>query len=307
MPPSSTLVLTAAPGSGAVTEDVARATLGALPGGDAEAQWLSPGEAWEARFAAGAGHDPALLRAAAEGAIGALPIDVNIVAGDSASRRKRLLCADMESTIITQELIDEMAKLAGCHDEISAITARSMRGEVNFEGSLMERMALFAGLEAHRLEAILADVTFIPGARALVATMRANGAWTALVTGGFTIFAERIAAELGFHAVVANVLEIENGELMGRVREPIVGPESKADALRRLATEGDLALQETLAVGDGANDVAMLGAAGLGVAFRAKPVLEDRARTSDNGAIVRHGDLTALLYLQGYRREEFAA
>jgi len=306
MPSSPTLVLTAAPGSGAVTEEVARAALAALPGRDTHPQWLNPGEAWEAGFEAGAEHDPALLRAAVEGVIGALPIDVNFVAGDGA-RRKRLLCADMESTVITQELIDEMAKLVGCHDEISAITARSMRGEVHFDDSLRERVALFAGLEAHRLEAILAHVTFMPGARALVATMRANGAWTALVSGGFTIFAERIAAEIGFHAVVANVLEIENGQLMGRVREPIVGPDGKADALRRLAAEGGLKAAETLAVGDGANDVAMLDAAGLGVAFRAKPVLEGRARASDNGAVVRYGDLSALLYLQGYRREEFAA
>jgi phosphoserine phosphatase len=304
--PSFTLVLTAAPGSGAVTDAVTQAALGALPGTAADARWLSPGDAWETRLEAVEGGSAA-TREAVERALGALPIDVNVVAGAPERRRKRLLCADMESTIIEQELIDEIADLVGCHAEISAITAAAMRGEIDFEASLVQRVALFAGLEAHRLEAILARVTLTPGAERLVATMRANGAWTALVSGGFTIFAERIAAQLGFHAVVANVLEIENGQLTGRVREPILGPTGKAEALKRLTAEGGLASPETLAVGDGANDTAMLAEAGLGVAFRAKPILAAAAHASETGAVVTHGDLTALLYLQGYAQSGFAA
>ncbi|MCC7252463.1 phosphoserine phosphatase SerB [Hyphomicrobium sp.] len=299
-----TLLLTAAPGSGVVTESVTQAALGALAGTAADVQWLSPGDAWEARFdLAGASSLAAQCDAVAQ-AIGPTPVDVNIVAGEPDARRKRLLVADMESTIIQQELIDEIAEIVGCRAEIAAITESAMRGEIDFETSLAQRVALLAGIEAHRLEAILAGVTLMPGAESLVATMRANGGWTALVSGGFTIFAERIAARLGFDAVVANVLEIEGGQLTGRVREPIVGPQSKANTLKRLAAEGGLPLSETLAVGDGANDVAMLAAAGLGVAFRAKPILAEQARALDTGAVVTHGDLTALLHLQGYGRND---
>lgn len=300
-----TLVLTAAPGSGAITEAVAQAALGALGGGAADARWLSPGDAWEARFGPSAPDAALAWRDAVTQAVGPLPIDVNVVAGDDAERRKRLLVADMESTIIEQELIDEMASLLDRRAEIAAVTEAAMRGELDFAGSLARRVALLAGLEAHRLEAILERVTLMPGAAALLATMRANGAWTALVSGGFTTFAERIAARLGFHAVHANVLEIDGGQLTGRVREPILGPEGKCEALRRLAAEGGIDLAATLAVGDGANDMAMLAASGLGVAFRAKPVLAAQARASANGAVITHGDLTALLYLQGYARDAF--
>ena len=303
--PSFTLVLTAAPGSGAVTEATVRAAEDALGGAKTDARWLSPGDAWEAHVTVGEGGSASSMREAAEQAIGAQPVDINVVPGGHRGRRKRLLCADMESTIIEQELIDEIAGLVGCQAEISAITAAAMRGELDFAASLMQRVGLFAGLEAHRLEAVLADVTLMPGAEKLVTTMRANGAWTALVSGGFTIFAERIAAQLGFHAVVANVLEIENGHLTGRVREPILGPQGKADTLKRLAAEGGITLSDTLAVGDGANDVGMLATAGLGVAFRAKPILAAQARESDNGAVIPHGDLTALLHLQGYARDQF--
>lgn len=300
-----TLVLTAAPGSGAITEPVTQAALAALGGVRADARWLAPGDAWEACFRVSDPEGLAAQREAVAQGIGPAPIDVNIVAGDAAARRKRLLVADMESTIIRQELIDEMASLMGRRAEIAAITEAAMRGEIDFEGSLVRRVALFSGLAAHRLEEILARVTLMPGAETLVATMRAHGAWTALVSGGFTVFAERIAARLGFHAVHANVLEIEGGQLMGRVREPILGPEGKCKALERLAAEGGIGLSQTLAVGDGANDLAMLAAAGLGVAFRPKPVLAAQARASANGAVVAHGDLTALLYLQGYARAQF--
>ncbi|WP_072392610.1 phosphoserine phosphatase SerB [Hyphomicrobium sp. CS1GBMeth3] len=299
-----TLVLTAAPASAAITDAVTEAALSVLGGVPADARWLSPGEAWEARIDL-ATDDVTSRREAIEAAIGPAPIDVNVVRGNAALRRKRLLVADMESTIIEQELVDEIADLTGRRAEVAAVTEAAMRGELDFEGSLVQRVSLFAGLEAHRLEEILERVTLTPGAETLLATMRANGAWTALVSGGFTVFAERIAASLGFHAVHANVLEIEGGQLMGLVREPILGPQGKAETTQRLIDEGGIDASQVVAVGDGANDVAMLAAAGLGVAFHAKPVLAAQARASANGAVIAHGDLTALLYLQGYGRHEF--
>jgi phosphoserine phosphatase len=305
MPVSHVLVLTAAPGSGAIEERHTRAVCALLPSAsDAAQRWLAPGEAWELAFTAADGTERARLLEEAAAAVAGAPIDVNVVA--AAGRRKRLLAADMESTIIEQELIDEIASLVGCHDEISAITAAAMRGEIDFAASLERRVALFKGLDAGRLEPLLRRVTLMPGAETLFATMRANGAATALISGGFTVFAEQVGVRLGFDAVVANVLEIEDGMLAGRVRMPILGPQGKADALARLAASHNVAAAETIAVGDGANDVALLAAAGLGVAFRAKPVLAAHARSLAAGAVITHGDLTALLYLQGYAQTEFA-
>ncbi|HEX2841221.1 phosphoserine phosphatase SerB [Hyphomicrobium sp.] len=303
MRPTHTLVLTAAPGSGAVMESVTRAAAGAFDAPAFDAAWLSPGAAWELPFAASS--DVSALPDAMAAAIGDPPIDINVVAGTGPTRRKRLLCADMESTIIEQELIDEIAKLAGRHEEITAITAAAMRGELNFEASLVRRVALFEGLVAAEVQALLSRVTLMPGAETLARTMRSNGSTCALVSGGFTLFAEAIAERVGFDAVVANVLEIDGGRLTGKVRAPILGPEGKAEALRKLAGEFGLDASDTLAVGDGANDTRMLAAAGLGVAFRAKPILATQARNSGNGAVIAHGDLTALLYLQGYTRDEF--
>ncbi len=303
MRPTHTLVLTAAPGSGAVMESVTRAAAGSFDAPAFDAKWLSPGEAWELPFPAPS--DVRDLPDAIAAAISDPPIDINVVAGTGVDRRKALLCADMESTIIEQELIDEMAKLTGRHEEIAAITAAAMRGELDFEASLIKRVALFEGLATERLEPLLSRVTLMPGAETLVRTMRANGSTCALISGGFTLFAETIAERVGFDAVVANVLEIEGARLTGRVRDPILGPEGKAEALRRLAQKFGVNVTETLAVGDGANDTRMLAAAGLGVAFRAKPVLATQARNSGNGAVIAHGDLTALLYLQGYARDEF--
>ncbi|WP_439542837.1 phosphoserine phosphatase SerB [Hyphomicrobium sp.] len=309
MPSDLTLVLIAAPGSRHLSEAIVAKALRAVsaPGfGDCGAcvRWLSPGEAWEARIVTTA--SASQLRDAVERAISPQPVDVAVLQSDAA-RRKTLLCADMESTIIEQEMLDEMADLLGCRAEIEAITKAAMRGEVDFEGSLTRRVALFAGLEIAKLHPLLERITSMPGAETLIATLRANGCKTALVTGGFTIFAEPVAQRLGFDTVIANVLEIENGRLTGRVVPPIVGPEAKAQTLRSLANTHGIEQIQTLAVGDGANDAAMLAAAGLGVAFRAKPMLAAQARASDNGAVIRHGDLTALLYLQGYTRENFAA
>ena len=177
-----------------------------------------------------------------------------------------------------------------------------MRGEIAFEEALKERVGLLKGLDADALQKLCDRITLVPGARELVATMRANGAYCALVSGGFTFFTERIAARLGFHSHRANTLDIVNGRLTGTVSPPILGREAKLDALLRLRRKLKLQPEETLAVGDGANDLDVIRAAGLGVAFRAKPIVAAEAKAS-----IRHGDLTALLYLQGYRKSEFVS
>lgn len=306
-----TLVLTGPPGAGVVSEAVAHAAREAIaPESIARplhTRWLAPGEAWEATFDLHDAADARLgLLAAAEAATGALPIDVNLVPGEAGARKKRLLTADMESTIIAQEMLDEMADLVGCRADIEAITAAAMRGELDFEASLRKRVSLFEGLDAARLDALRARITLMPGAATLIRTLKAHGATTALVTGGFTIFAAPVAADLGFDAVTANVLDVANGRLTGRVVPPVIDPKGKADTLSRLSRDLGLDSSDTLAVGDGANDAAMLAAAGLGVAFRAKPILAKQARAARNGAVITHGDLTALLYLQGYTRDAFA-
>ena len=217
-------------------------------------------------------------------------------------RRKRLLVADMDSTMVVGETLDELAAEAGLGARVAAVTARAMNGELDFEAAVRERVGLLAGLPLAAAARVLARLRPMPGARAAVATMRASGAYCMLVSGGFTLFAEPAGAQLGFHEVRANRLEVRGGRLTGRVREPILGRDAKRRALEERRDALGLAPGETLAVGDGANDLAMLGAAGLGVAFRAKPVVAARARIR-----VDYAGLAALLYLQGYRRAEFAA
>ena len=207
----------------------------------------------------------------------------------------------MELTIIEQECLDELAARVGLRQRISEITLRAMRGELAFEAALRERVALLKGLDAAILEDIYASrVTLMPGAATLVATMRRHGAHCALVSGGFSFFSERIAARLQFDSQQANTLEIVDGKLAGSVRQPILGREAKLASLNRLTRALHLDASDTLAVGDGANDLSMLRAAGLGVAFRAKPILAAAVAVR-----IEHGDLTALLYLQGYARHEF--
>ena len=239
----------------------------------------------------------ARLRAARED----LPIDV--VVQPVAARRKKLFLADMDSTMIGQECINELADFAGLKAHVAKITERAMRGEIEFEPALRERVALLKGLDVKVIDDVLKTrITLTPGGRELVATMRANGAYTCLVSGGFTLFTEAIAAQLGFQENRANELLVENGKLTGAVREPILGRAAKLAALIDLKESFDLDDIDTLAVGDGANDLAMIERAGMGVAYHAKPAVAAAAR-----ARIDHGDLTALLYMQGYKRSEFAA
>jgi phosphoserine phosphatase len=295
------LVLTARPGSAAIgNEAIARASTLLSEGRAIEPRWLCPSEAWEALFQADEAAPPRML-ARIRTSLAGLQIDANLVPADPAHRRRRLIVADMESTVIEQEMLDELAGEIGLRETVSGVTERAMRGELDFETELKERVALLAGLDADVLDRLAAErITLMPGARALLATMKANGAFAALVSGGFTVFTGPVARELGFDVHHANTLEVRDGRLTGQVVPPILGREAKLAALQRYTAARGLEPADTLAVGDGANDVAMIKAAGLGVAFRAKPALAAEA-----AARIEHGDLTALLYLQGYSREEF--
>ncbi|MEQ1713925.1 MAG: phosphoserine phosphatase SerB, partial [Hyphomicrobium sp.] len=204
-----------------------------------------------------------------------------------------------------QEMLDEIADFIGARDKIAAITERAMRGELDFEEALNERVGMLAGLDARVLDDVAERMTLMAGAETLIRTMKAHGAYCALVSGGFTVFTDRIARRLGFDEHQANVIEVADGRLTGHVRRPILGRAAKRAALERIAHDRGIPLRLTLAVGDGANDLDMLGAAGLGIAFRAKPKVRDATSVLDSGAVVTHADLTALLYLQGYRAGDF--
>ncbi|BCG93850.1 phosphoserine phosphatase SerB [Mesorhizobium sp. 131-2-1] len=246
---------------------------------------------------ADAGEAATALRAA----LASHPVDVIVQPADG--RRKKILIADMDSTMIDQECIDELADEIGVKDRVAAITARSMNGEIAFEPALRERVALLKGLDTAVVDHLIENrLTLASGGLALVRTMRANGAWTALVSGGFNVFTSRIAAMLGFEENRANRLIEEHGRFTGLVAEPILGRAAKAEALLEIAARLGLSPADALAVGDGANDLDMIRLAGTGVALHAKPAVAAEAKVR-----IDHGDLTALLYLQGYRREEFAA
>lgn len=218
-------------------------------------------------------------------------------------RRKRLLLADMDSTMIRQECIDELAALAGVGEHVAAITARAMNGELDFEAALNERVGLLRDLPEDVITRVWQErITFMPGGHLLVATMRAHGAYAALVSGGFTSFTEKVAQALGFDEHRANTLLAEGGKLTGQVARPILGKQAKLDSLLDLSTRLGIDPAQAIAVGDGANDLAMLHRAGMGVALHAKPSV-----AAECDLRVNHGDLTALLYLQGYSRSDFAA
>ena len=253
---------------------------------------LSPGEAADIPC----GHPPDM--AVALEAIGTDPIDA--IPTKARGRRKALLIADMDSTIVTSETLDEIAAFAGLKEKIAAITMRSMNGEIDFSTALRERVAMLKGLALDALEKTWANTRLTPGARELVATMKAHNATTALVSGGFTFFTGRVAELVGFDTHRANILEHDGATLAGTVTEPVLDANAKLTALNELAAARGVKLAATLTVGDGANDLPMLLAAGLGIAFHAKPIVAAQAR-----AQIRHGTLRAALFAQGYRLEDF--
>lgn len=263
--------------------------------GGGEARWLDPGVAAEFDL----GEVPANRWEVWED-LQALRVDM--VVQKAEGRRKRLLIADMDSTMIRQECIDELADEAGVGAHVADITARAMNGELDFEGALRERVGLLKGLPEAVIGQVLRDrITLMPGGRVLLATMKANGAYAALVSGGFTAFTSAVAERLGFDENRANTLHVADGKLAGTVAEPILGKEAKLVALNEITARLGITPTQAIAVGDGANDLPMLLAAGTGVALHAKPRVQAECEVR-----VNHGDLTALLYLQGYSREEFA-
>jgi phosphoserine phosphatase len=270
-----------------------------LPGA-AEPHRLGPGAA-DIPFSLSGGLDQRAVTAHLRGVLNA---SLDVVVQPAVNRRKKLFLADMDSTMIGQECIDELAAFAGLKEHVAAITERAMRGEIAFEPALRERVALLKGLPVTVIDEVLRDrISLTPGARALVATMRAHGAHAALVSGGFTLFTDRVAAMIGFDENRANKLTIVDGhKLAGTVAEPIFGRDAKRAALIELRDELGLAPHETMAVGDGANDLDMIAEAGLGVAYHAKPKVAEAA-----AARIDHNDLTALLYVQGYTVDEFVA
>jgi phosphoserine phosphatase len=313
----SVLVLIAASGSRAIDDGLAE-QVGRIAG--ASGAWLADGEAIEFPIPSSwrkpaPVDDPERVVDASHHADGWVPAfggmteleealrnrPVDFALLPAANRRKRLLVADMDSTMIGEECIDELGALAGLGAQIGAITARAMAGELDFEASLRERVALLAGLDEAAIASILANrITFRPGGATVIATMKANGAHTALVSGGFVQFTGHVAGTLGFHEHLANELIIKCGKLAGTVCEPILGRDAKLATLHMIARRLGISPHDAIAVGDGANDIPMLKAAGIGVALHAKPLV--RAQVPVH---ISHGDLTALLYLQGYRRDEF--
>lgn len=282
------------PASPALDRATVESLRNAWGGGDA--RWLDPG-------------------IAAEFAVETMPVNrwqvweslqtlrVDLVLQPAKGRKKRLLIADMDSTMIQQECIDELADEAGVGAHVAGITARAMNGELDFEDALRERVGLLRGLPASVITTVIRDrITLMPGGRELVATMRANGAYAALVSGGFTAFTAQIAAVLGFDENRANLLLVQDGKLTGKVAEPILGRASKVQALEEISARLGITPQDAIAVGDGANDLGMLGLAGAGVALHAKPVV-----AAECDIRINHGDLTSLLFLQGYGRGEFAS
>ena len=293
---NNVLTLISDPAAGALTlEDTLAAKIAIEEAGGeiGTVVWLAPGIACDLPFDA-----PLQTADGVRKALSGRPLDV--VTQPAAERRKKLLVADMESTIIENEMLDELAAVCGIGEAIADITARAMAGELNFEDAIKARVAMLEGLSESALEDVLATIRITSGAAALVATMRGNGAYCALVSGGFEFFTSWVRQRLGFDYDQANHLEIENGALTGSVRAPVLGRNAKHEALLHLSAKQGIDPTKAITVGDGANDLAMLEAAGMGVGFRAKPIVAEHVRVR-----IDHGDLTALLYIQGYRNTEF--
>jgi phosphoserine phosphatase len=283
------LVLISDPARPAVTDAVVAAAVDTLKGAGATVgapDWLDPGIACDLPFDGTA-------------APVSLP-GVDAIVLPAEGRRKKLLVADMESTMIHNEMLDELADFLGLREKIAGITARAMNGEIDFAGALEERVGLLKGLPVGRLDEAATRIRYMPGGATLVATMRKHGAYCALVSGGFTYFTAMVRKALGFDLDAANVLEHDGAALAGTVAHPILGKEAKLVTLQRLARERGIGTADAVSVGDGANDLPMLKDAGLGVAFHAKPAVAAQVP-----ARIDHGDLSALLYLQGYRRSDF--
>jgi phosphoserine phosphatase len=286
--------LIADPAKPALTPELAHSAMRAL--GATELYWLADGIACDIPLGLADSAEKALSKA-----LTGAPVDFAIQRQEG--RRKKMLIADMDSTMIQQECIDELAGMIGLKDRVAVITARAMNGEIAFEPALRERVALLKGLPVSVVNKVIEEkITLMPGGRELVRTMKRNGAYTALVSGGFTAFTGPIGKEIGFDEHQANALLSENGVFTGKVGEPILGKEAKLSALSEITARLGISAQDAIAVGDGANDLLMLQAAGTGVALHAKPSVAAKAKIR-----LDFSDLTGLLYLQGYRKSEFAA
>lgn len=289
----------ATPARGAVLDDTtvsqARNALRSAGAESGTPDWLGRAQAVDIAFDGASDQD---AEAAVRQALGDAPIDV--IAQRTDRRKKKLLIADMDSTIVIGETLDELAAFAGLKEQIAAITRRAMQGELDFAAALRERVAMLKGLDESCLAETMNGIELTPGAETLIATMRANGAVTALISGGFSYFTDRVRQRVGFDSSLGNQLEIKNGKLTGHVIPPIVDKDTKLNMLVDTAEQMGLGMSDTMAIGDGANDVPMLVAAGTGIAFHAHPVARQAAR-----ARLNHVDLTGALFVQGYRLEEF--
>ena len=297
------LTIIAPPGrikiSDAIVQRV-RNALNHLGAETAPPDWLAPSKACDIAFSGLAAQQAVASARAAIDEKG--PVAIDVIAGKTAGRRKKILIADMDSTIVTAETLDELADFAGLKEKIAKITQRAMQGELGFEEAVKARVSMLKGLGEDALEKTMKRIKLTSGAKTLVQTMKANGAHTILVSGGFTYFTNKIRDEVGFDKSYGNKLGIKNGQLTGEVMEPILGKDAKLKVLLESTAKKKLSLDDTLSIGDGANDVPMLGAAGLGIAFHAHPIAADAA-----SGRLDHSDLSAVLYAQGYRIEEFVA